>query len=57
MTFTGQTEVSGLQEARYITIISNRRKIVLNVSTILYALKVDKCIEIHVSGERVYDTE
>ncbi|MDD6628479.1 MAG: LytTR family DNA-binding domain-containing protein [Lachnospiraceae bacterium] len=45
-----------MQEARYITIISNRRKIVLNVSTILYALKVDKCIEIHVSGERVYDT-
>ena len=45
-----------MQEARYITISSNRRKIVLNVSTILYALKVDKCIEIHVSGERVYDT-
>lgn len=45
-----------MQQERFITIISNRRKIVLSVSTILYVLKVDKCIEIHVSGDRVYET-
>lgn len=45
-----------MQQERYITIISNRRKIVLSVSTILYVLKVDKCIEIHVSGGMVYET-
>lgn len=45
-----------MQEARYITIISNRRKIVLSISTILYVLKMEKNAEIHVSGGMIYET-
>lgn len=50
-----QMEVPGLQDAKNITIISNRRKIVLSISTILYILMAGKKAEIHVSGGRVYD--
>lgn len=44
-----------MQDAKNITIISNRRKIVLSISTILYILMAGKKAEIHVSGGRVYD--
>lgn len=49
-------EVSEIQETNYITIISNRRKVVLGISTILYVLMVGKNAEIHVSGGKIYTT-
>lgn len=49
-------EVSCLQKAKYITIISNNKKVVLNVSTILYVLMMGNNADIHVSGGTVYKT-
>ena len=51
-----QKEVSKLQEVKYITIISNKKKIVLNVSTTLYILMNGNNAEIHVSGGKIYET-
>ena len=48
--------MSDLQEAKYITICSNRKSIVLATNTILYALKATKSVEIHVSGGKIYET-
>ena len=48
--------VSDLQEEKYITILSNKKKIVLKISTILYVLMVGKIAEIHVSGGKIYET-
>ena len=45
-----------MRDEKYITIISNRRKLVIGVSTILYVLKAQKNTEIHVSGGKVYET-
>lgn len=45
-----------MQESKHITVISNGRKIVLSVSTILYVLMVNKTVEIHVSGGKIYET-
>ena len=45
-----------LQEAVYITIISNGAKLVLNVNTILYVLMIGRIAEIHVFGGKVYET-
>lgn len=45
-----------MQETNHITIISNRKKVVLGISTILYALMVGKNAEIHVSGGKIYTT-
>lgn len=45
-----------MQEAVYITIVSNGKKLVLNANTILYVLMIEKTAEIHVSGGRVYET-
>lgn len=45
-----------LQEVKYITIISNKKKIVLNVSTMLYVLMNGNNAEIHVSGGKIYET-
>ena len=45
-----------MPEERYITILSNRRKIVLSVSSILYVLMTGRNAEIHVSGGKVYET-
>ena len=50
------SEVSYLQETKYITIISNNKKVVLNVSTILYVLMMRNTADIHVSGGTVYKT-
>ena len=50
------SEVSYLQEGKYITIISNNKKVVLNVSTILYVLMMRNTADIHVSGGTVYKT-
>lgn len=40
----------------YITIISNRNKIVLSVSSIIYVVMIGKYIEIHTSDYQVYKT-
>ncbi|MGN0983079.1 MAG: LytTR family transcriptional regulator DNA-binding domain-containing protein [Candidatus Limivicinus sp.] len=45
-----------MREDQFITVISNRKQIVLNVSSILYVLKADKLTEIHVSGGGIYET-
>ena len=45
-----------MQEGKYITIISNGKKIVLGVSTILYVLMIKKVAEIHISGGKIYET-
>lgn len=45
-----------MQETNHITIISNRKKVVLGISTILYVLMVGKNAEIHVSGGKIYTT-
>ena len=50
------SEVSYLQKAKYITIISNNKKVVLNVNTILYVLMMRNTADIHVSGGTVYKT-
>ena len=48
--------MSDMQETNYITIISNRKKIVLGISTILYVLMVGKNAEIHIFGDKIYTT-
>ena len=48
--------VSDLQEAKYITVVSNRRKMVLRTGAILYVLVIGKNAEIHVSGGKIYGT-
>lgn len=45
-----------MQQGKYITIISNRKKFVLGVSTILYIIMNGKYAEVHVSGGRIYQT-
>ena len=50
------SEVFYLQKAKYITIISNNKKVVLNVSTILYVLMMRNTADIHVSGGTIYKT-
>ena len=45
-----------MQTSKYITIISNRQKILLGTSSILYVLMAEKHAEIHVSGGKIYKT-
>lgn len=45
-----------MQETKYITIMSNRKKQVLPVGTILYVIITGKNAEIHVSGGKVFET-
>ena len=45
-----------MQETKCITIISNNKKVVLNVSTILYVLMMGNNADIHVSGGTIYKT-
>ena len=45
-----------MKESNHITITSQKKKIVLGISTILYAQKDGNCVEIHVSGGKVYRT-
>ena len=48
--------MSDLQERKNITIISNRKKIVLDINTILYIIVIKKTAEIHITEGRVYKT-
>lgn len=50
------SEVPVLKESKYITIISNGKKIVLGISTILYVVMIKKVAEIHVSGGKIFET-
>ncbi|MDY3908725.1 MAG: LytTR family DNA-binding domain-containing protein [Eubacterium sp.] len=43
-----------MKEAKYLTIISNKKEIVLNVNTILYAIMKRNNVDIHVYGGKVY---
>ena len=45
-----------MQKEKYITIISNRKKIILSISTILYIITRGKNTDIHVSGGKIYET-
>lgn len=45
-----------MKDKNYISIISNRKKIVLGISTILYIVTKGKKAEIHVSGGKIYET-
>ena len=45
-----------MQETKHITIISNREKIVLGMNSILYVIVTGKKAQIHVSGDKVYET-
>lgn len=51
-----EKEVLTVRDGKYITIMSGRTQLVLNVSTILYVLMMNKTAEIHVSGGKVYKT-
>lgn len=45
-----------MQETKFITVISNGKKIVLATSTILYILMTGKNAEIHVTGGKIHKT-
>ena len=45
-----------MQETKYVTITSKRKKILLAISTIIYVQTVGKKTRIHVSGGTVYET-
>lgn len=45
-----------MQETKYITVVSNGRKTVIGIGTILYVLLINKIAEIHVSGGKIYQT-
>lgn len=51
-----KSKETDLQDFKNITIISEKRKTVLGISTILYVQKVGNHVEIHVSGGKVYKT-
>lgn len=45
-----------MHTAESITIISNKKRIVISISTILYVLIINRRAEIHVSGGKIYET-
>lgn len=45
-----------MQESKHLSIISKGKKIILNISTVLYVLMDEKIAEIHVSGGKTYET-
>ena len=45
-----------MQNVRFITIVSNRKEIVLSLSTILYVMMKNKIAEIHVAGGAIHET-
>lgn len=45
-----------MQESKHITVISNRKKLVLNEGDILYIISTPNRTEIHVSGGNIYET-
>ena len=47
-------EVFRLQDERYITVTSNRKKIQIGISTILYVIMKRNDAEIHVAGNKIF---
>lgn len=45
-----------MKEKRYIEIIFDRRRVKIDIRTILYVIMVGRCVEIHVSGGEIYKT-
>lgn len=45
-----------MQDTRYITIITDRKRLQIAISTILYIIMVGRSIEVHVAGGKVYKT-
>ena len=45
-----------LNDSKYITVISGRKKIVLEISTILYVIMTNKVVAIHVSDGSLFKT-
>ena len=45
-----------MKEAKYITIVSNKKEITLDIDSILYIVMKSNYAEIHVSRDRVYTT-
>lgn len=45
-----------MQEEKYITFLSNKKEILLNVSSILYVLMIGNHAQIHVLGGEIYQT-
>ena len=45
-----------MKETKHIKIITNRKRIVLGISSVLYVLVVGKNIQIHILGGKVYET-
>ena len=45
-----------MQEIKHITIISNRKKIVLGISAVLYVLVIGRNTQIYILGGKVYET-
>lgn len=43
-------------QENYIKILSDKKTIIINISTILYVMMIGKAAEIHVSGGKVYKT-
>ncbi|MGN1315845.1 MAG: LytTR family DNA-binding domain-containing protein [Acutalibacteraceae bacterium] len=46
-----------MHETKHITIISSRKKIVLGVSSIIYIIVIGKNTQIHILGEKIYETK
>ncbi|MGN0557969.1 MAG: LytR/AlgR family response regulator transcription factor [Acutalibacteraceae bacterium] len=45
-----------MQDTKHISVISNGKKIVIAVSTILYVIVINRITEIHVNGGKIYKT-
>lgn len=43
-------------ETNYITVISNRKKMILNMNNVLYIIVINKKVQIHVADNKVYET-
>ena len=44
-----------MTDNKYITLVSNNRKIAIDINTILYILIIDKIVQIHISDGKVYE--
>lgn len=48
--------MTNFNKSEYITIISERKKVVISVSSILYIVMEGKTAEIHLSDGKIYNT-
>ena len=52
----GGVTLTNFNKSEYITIISERQKVVISVSSILYIIMEGKSAEIHLSDGKIYNT-